>query len=240
MIRKVVVSAAGRGTRMKHLAKNKPKHMINVQGKPFLFYVIENLRKAGMKEIIIVTGHHSEFIEDFAKTHAFPLTIVNQFAVLGEEEYGTACPIKVVKDIIGNENFLAVAGDNLYQVNDIKKAIQDDDLNYIGSVESKNPETKGVLVMDGDNYLEKKVEKPTTFISNLVNASLYKFTPEIFQAIDKISLSPRGEFEITDAITLLAQQRKVKIIKLSDYWMDFGKPSDIPKLTRFIKQKNES
>lgn len=237
MITKVVVSAAGRGTRMKHMTKNKPKHMINVQGRPFLFYVIENLRLAGLKEIIVVTGHHAEYIEEFAKTHPYSLTVVNQFAVLGEEEYGTACPIKVVKDIIGTENFLAVAGDNLYQVEDIQKVLHDDDLTYVGCVKVEHPENKGVLVVDGDSYLEKIVEKPKEFMGNLVNTSLYKFTPEIFQAIEKITLSPRGEYEITDAVTSLARERKVKVVQLGDYWMDFGKPSDIPKLSRFIKQR---
>lgn len=235
MITKVVISAAGRGTRMKHMAKNKSKHMINVNGKPFLFYLIENLRKAGLKEIIIVTGYHADHIEDFAKTHSYPLTIINQFAVLGEKEYGTACPIKIVRDIMGNENFLAVAGDNIYQVNDIKKVIHQDDLAYVGATQTEHPEKWGVLVCDEENYLKKIVEKPKEFISNLVNVSLYKFTPEIFKAIDKIKLSPRGEYEITDAVTLLAKEHKVKVVPMDDFWMDFGKPSDIPKLSRFIK-----
>jgi len=235
MITKVVISAAGRGTRMKHLTKNKPKHMINVNGKPFLFYLIENLKKAGLKEIIIVVGHQAEQIEEFAKTHPYPLTVVNQFAVLGEKEYGTACPIKVVKDIISQENFVSVAGDNVYQIDDIKKFLREDNLNYLGCVETEHPETKGVLLVDDDYYLKEIVEKPKKFVSNLVNASLYKFTPEIFEAVEQVKLSPRGEYEITDAITLLAKEHKVKVVHLEDYWLDFSKLSDIPKLSRFIK-----
>ena len=190
--------------------------------------LIENLKKASLKEIIIVTGHHADHIEEFAKTHSYPLTIINQFAVLGDKEYGTACPIKIVRDIIGNENFLAVAGDNIYKFYQNKKFKHQEYNVKFGANHNEQPEKRGVMV------------KPKEFISNLVNVSLYKFTPEIFKAIDKIKLSPRGEYEITDAITLLAKEHKVKVVPMDNFWMDFGKLSDIPKLSRFIKNNGHS
>jgi len=240
MITKAVISAAGRGTRMKHLTKNRPKHMIEVNGRPFLFYLIENLRKAGIKDIIIVTGHQSRYIEEFAKTHPYPLTIINQFAVLGEDEYGSACPIKVVKKVIGNENFLSVAGDSWYHEGDVKKVLKDDEHIYVGCTTTDHPERMGVIVADEDSYLKEIVEKPQQFVGNLINASIYKFTSEIFEAIDKIELSPRGEYEITDALTLLAKDKKVKVTQLEEFWMDFGRPSDIPKLSEFFKNNGNS
>ena len=131
-----------------------------------------------------------------------------------------------------------MAGDNFYQTKDVKNCLLEDDLNYVGCVESEHPETQGVLVTDDNDYLKRIVEKPKEFVGNLVNASLYKFTPDIFDAVEKIKISPRGEFEITDAITLLAKEHKVKILRLREYWIDFGKPSDIPKLSRFIKSES--
>jgi bifunctional UDP-N-acetylglucosamine pyrophosphorylase/glucosamine-1-phosphate N-acetyltransferase len=73
-------------------------------------------------------------------------------------------------------------------------------------------------------------------VGNLINTGLYKFTPEIFNKVSKIKKSPRGEYEITDAITLLAEEKKVKVKKIDDHWLDFGNPGDIVKLFRFLKK----
>ena len=66
MINKVVIPAAGKGTRMLDLAKNKPKHLINVLDKPFLYYVLKNLQNSGFEEMILIIGHHAEKMEEFA------------------------------------------------------------------------------------------------------------------------------------------------------------------------------
>ena len=66
---------------------------------------------------------------------------------------------------------------------------------------------------------------------------MYKFTPEIFDKIFQIEKSSRGEYEITDAISLLAKEKKVKVKKLNDFWMDFGRPEDIIKISRFLNSK---
>src|SRR3989338_2406792 len=101
MIRKVVIAAAGQGTRMLHLTKNKSKHLINVQRRPFLAYLLDNLIEAGYKEIILVVGHKGEKIKEFIENSKYKAKVINQFEILGEGEYGTACPIKCVEDIIG-------------------------------------------------------------------------------------------------------------------------------------------
>ncbi|MCX6719623.1 MAG: sugar phosphate nucleotidyltransferase, partial [Candidatus Staskawiczbacteria bacterium] len=89
---------------------------------------------------------------------------------------------------------------------------------------------------DGDDFLEKIIEKPKEFVGDLINAGLYKFTPEVFGKISEIKKSPRGEYEITDVITLLAEAKRVKIKKIKDYWHDFGNPDDVQKLTKFLEK----
>ena len=78
------------------------------------------------------------------------------------------------------------------------------------------------------------IEKPKEFYGNLTNIGLYKFTPDIWKALDQIGLSPRGEYELTDAISILAKQGKVKFLKLKEYWLDLGCKEDIPKVTEAI------
>jgi len=236
MLKKVVVSAAGRGTRMLHLSKQKPKHLIEVNGKPFLYYLLNNLKTAGFSEIIMVIGYKKELMESFLAefNKNFHITIVNQFDKLGDK-YGTACPVECVKDIIRHdESFISVCGDNLYSVKDLKKFFIDDDYAYVSGLVHPEPNKYGVLIKDGNDFLEKIIEKPATFVGNVINTGLYKFTPSVFKRLPLINKSSRGEYEITDVINLLAQEKRVKIKQIEDYWLDFGKPEDIKTISEFL------
>ncbi len=240
MIKKVVIAAAGQGTRMKHLSKNKSKCLINVQQRPFLAHLFDNLLKAGYQEFILVVGFRADLMKEFLNKYNFKATVVNQFDILGpkEKEYGTLCPIKCVKDIVKDEDFLVVYGDNLFSVKDLKELNIDDDYCYVaGRVEKNHPEKYGVLISD-DGFLKKIIEKPKEYVGNLVNTGMYKFTPEIFEKIPQVKLSPRGEYELTDAISLLAEEKKVKVKIMQDYWLDFGNPGDIIKCSKFLKEND--
>ncbi|MBM3250996.1 MAG: hypothetical protein FJZ07_02065 [Candidatus Nealsonbacteria bacterium] len=242
MIKKVVIAAAGAGTRMLHLTNNKPKHLIKVQKKPFLAYLLDNVFKAGYKDIILVIGYKGElvkeFLKEYEKNNRFKgkIKIVCQFDILGPKEkiYGTACSLMCVKDG-AKEQFLFICGDNLYSVKDLKEMNIDDQYNYVAGFNHPRPEKYGVLITD-DGFLKKIIEKPKKYVGNLINTGMYKFTPEVFGKLSEIKKSPRGEYEITDAVSLLAKEKKVKVKKIKDYWLDFGNPADIIKLSRFLKK----
>ena len=243
MIKKVVVAAAGQGTRMMHLTNNKPKHLINVQQRPFLSYLLDNLLEAGYRDIIIVVGYKEELMKEFLagykqclKNKKCDIALVSQYEILGpkEKEYGTACPLKCVKDTVGKDSFVYLNGDNLYSVKDLKAINIDDNYNYVAGLEHDHPEKYGVLITD-DGFLKEIKEKPAEFYGNLINLGLYKFTSEVFDKISEIKKSSRGEYEITDVISLLAKDKKVKVKKIEDYWLDFGNPADVIKLSNFIK-----
>ena len=238
--KKVVIAAAGQGTRMLHLTKNKSKHLINVQRKPFLAYLLDNLLEAGYKELVLVVGHKRERIEEFLKDYKndFEIRLINQFEVLGEKEYGTACVLKCAKDIVGKENFLVVYGDNLYSVEDLKVFNIEDEYSYIAGFYHQKPEKYGVL-KSKDGFLKKVIEKPKRHVGNLINVGLYKFTPDILEKIFEIQLSERGEYELTDAVNLLAKENKVKVKKIQDFWLDFGNPADIIRVSHFLKNSNK-
>lgn len=235
MLKKVVIAAAGRGTRMKHLTNNKPKHVINVQQKPFLHYLLDNLVEAGYQEIILIVGYKAEKIRECLKDHKIKTTIINQFEMFDEKTYGTLIPLKCAQKAVGQENFLMLYGDNLYSVRDLKNFNIDDNYCYVAGFLREHPEKYGVLVSD-NGFLTEIIEKPKEFVGNLINTGLYKLTPEIFKKIPQVKLSQRGEYELTDAISLLAKDKKVKIKKIEDYWLDFGNPADIIKLSRFFKE----
>ncbi|PLX25148.1 hypothetical protein C0580_03235 [Candidatus Parcubacteria bacterium] len=241
MIKKVLIAAAGRGTRMLDLAKDKPKHLIKANGRPFLYYLLSNLKEAGFDDIIMVVGYKKEFMEDFLSEYKneFNIKLVNQFEVLGEERYGTACPLEAVVDLLKGESFLSVYGDNIYSVEDLKNLNIEDDYSYIAGLPHDQPQNYGVLAVKENGFLDKIVEKPKNPIGNLINTGLYKFTSEVFDYLDKIELSPRGEYELTDVINLLAQQGKVKAIDLKGVWLDFGKPDDIKKVEEYLNKNDK-
>ena len=227
----IVIAAAGKGTRMKELSLAKPKHLIEVAAKPFLYYLLKHIYESGIHRVIIVIGHLSAEFDKFISQYdaEFPgLEIVNQYAMVGQDRYGSLMPLLAVRHLVATAPFLMVNGDHLYSVSDLeffKKA--DQAYNYVAATTVTEPSKFGTLVIDSENFLvriEEKVLRPAT---NLINAGLYSLQPEIFSAADQVKLSPRGEYEITDAITILAQQKKVKIVQLKDYWLDFGRPDDI-------------
>ncbi len=237
MIKKVIIAAAGKGTRMLHLTKNKPKQLINTCNVPFLSYLLDNLLKAGYKELVLVVGYKKEKIKEFLNKEKYSVRVVDQFEILGKEKYGTACALECVKDFIKDENFIMVYGDHLFSPRDFKAFNIDDDYNYMACLNHKNPEKYGVLNIE-DGFLKKIIEKPKKHIGNLINIGLYKFTPEIFDKLKDVKLSKRGEYELTDAINLLARDKKVKVKQISDYWLDFSNPADIMRVSKFFKNEN--
>lgn len=245
MENKVVIAAAGEGTRMLHLTANKSKHLIEVKKRPFLAYLLDNLFFAGYRDLILVIGYKEELIEEFIKKYTPPLKnlrpsqysikTVSQYEKLGPKSviYGTACPLMAAEEVIGKGSFVYLCGDNLYSVSDLKEMEDNGKFNYIAGIYKKDPQKYGVLVQEGE-FLEKVVEKPRDFIGNLVNAGLYKFTSEVFNQVKKLKKSSRGEYEITDAINLLAKEKSVKVKIIKDFWFDFGNPADIITLSYFL------
>jgi len=245
MIKKAVLAVAGEGTRMLSLSKDKPKHLIPVLNRPFLAYLLDNLFLAGYSEIILVVGYKGEMIEMFKNSYVppgagpFNIDVISQYELLGTKEqgtYGTACPLMCVKDTI-KEPFIFLYGDSLYSVKDLQAMNIDDGYNYVAGLEHDHPEKYGVLIEE-NGFLKEIIEKPQTFVGNLINTSPFTFTPEVFEKLSLIKKSPRGEYEITDVLSLLAREKKVKVKKLKDYWIDFGKPEDVERLAEFLKSKS--
>lgn len=226
---KALVLAAGKGIRMMPLTLETPKVLLNVAGKPFLHYVLTNLREAGFKDedIYVMVCYKKEKIEEFVNETGFNVKLIDQGEILGT---GHAV-LKAERWI--KENFVVVMGDNLYSASDINRISAVNEFCYIGAFESSHPQDYGVLELDG-NKLVSLDEKPENPKSNLVNTGLYKFTPEIFGVLKTLKKSSRGEYEITDAFNKLALGGKIKVIKIKDYWIDMSTKSSLPEVEKQI------
>ncbi len=241
MISTIVVFAAGLGTRMGELTKTRPKPLILVQDRPFLYYLLKNIKRAGFSRIILVTGYLAKQIDEFVEQYQdeFPLIeTVNQWRVFDRDKQGSLLPLLTAEHLLGDNDFVVVMGDNLYAVSDLKNCRRlTDKYCYVGALEVNNPSQYGVLVCDEEGYLRQIEEKSKNPSSNLINSGLYKFTADIFAAAKKVDKSARGEYEITDAICKLAEDKLVKVYRLQGEWLDFGKPEDIIKVEKFLQTK---
>jgi UDP-N-acetylglucosamine diphosphorylase/glucosamine-1-phosphate N-acetyltransferase len=224
---KAVVLAAGKGERLRPLTENRPKHLLPIGGKPLLEWIVEGLVEAGVDEALLVTHYLEEQIKDHfgdGERLGVKLSYVRQ-----EEMRGTADAFRVAEDFADGEEFIGAYGD-LFLPSDGFKALTQayrKGETTMCVVPVDDPSQMGVVALEGDRVTEI-VEKPAPGEepSDLANAGMYFFTPEIFGLIDETGLSSRKEYEITDSLRALIESgstlRAVKLLRGS--WLDVGLP----------------
>jgi UDP-N-acetylglucosamine diphosphorylase / glucose-1-phosphate thymidylyltransferase / UDP-N-acetylgalactosamine diphosphorylase / glucosamine-1-phosphate N-acetyltransferase / galactosamine-1-phosphate N-acetyltransferase len=244
---KAIILAAGKGTRMKELTQDIPKPMICVHGKPILEHIIEGLRESGIQDICIITGYKAETIISYfndGSNHDVRITYCLQHV-----PDGTGKAPELAQDFIGDDNFLLTYGDILVKPETYKEMIAchlaSDSTNII-SVTRSNDVTKGGLNLFDENFfLMRIMEKPSTSqIEELnaagtlksgdllwSNAGIYIFQPTLFHFTAKLEKSPRGEYELTDAINkLVAEGHSVKGFEIKSSWVDVRDPEVLEEL----------
>ena len=234
-IDKAVLLAAGRGTRMRELTAELPKPMIKVRGKPILLHIIEGLQTAGIKNFLIIVGYHGDAVRNyFGDGTCFGLQIKYATQVVQD---GTGRVVDLARDFVGQSSFVLSYGDILVDpVNYKSIVVLPDEVEAIVSVKQNEDVSKGGAVfvnerMEVTDIREKSQRGEMT--SEWYNAGVYAFRPSIFEWTAKLQLSPRGEYELTDAIRGLAQSgKKVRAFELSGEWVDVRDPEVLAELNR--------
>lgn len=211
-----VILCAGNGTRLMPLTENRPKPMIPIAGKPILEWIIEKIEDFVDNIYLIVKYKKEAIIKYFEGNRKIKFIEQKRFD-------GTGYAVLMAKDFIDND-FLVLNGDVIFE-DDLKDFIKYKNAMTLKEVE--NPKNFGVVVVDNENNITELQEKPNNPKSNLINAGIYKFEPEIFEILKGIKPSERREVELTDAIKELVKDKKIKGIKLNGYWNDIGRPWDI-------------
>jgi bifunctional UDP-N-acetylglucosamine pyrophosphorylase/glucosamine-1-phosphate N-acetyltransferase len=215
-IRTVVIAAAGRGKRMREYSDQYPKPLVPINGEPFLHYVLESVRAIGCQRIIVVAGHRFAQMLEYIEQLPYPIELVNQEQAVGNA-YGTAVVLRAVADRLEDEPFILYNGDMLYS-SEVLAALKDDGYTHLLAAEVSNPEEYGVITTDSAGFLESIVEKPKNPDSSLVNLGIYVCQPEVVQAALAVKPSLRGEYEFTDALRVLAEQKRVKVDTVAAEW----------------------
>ena len=234
-IDQAVLLAAGRGTRMRELTAEVPKPMIKVRGKPILLHIIEGLQTARIKDFLIIVGYHGDAVRDyFGDGTCFGLRINYATQIVQD---GTGRVVDLARDFAGNSPFVLGYGDILVDPGNYKKIVDlPDTAEAIITVKRGEDVSKGGAVFLNEQFelidLREK-SQAGELTSQWYNAGLYAFRPSIFEFTAKLQPSPRGEYELTDAIRELALSgKKVKALELTGEWADVRDPEILARLNQ--------
>jgi UDP-N-acetylglucosamine diphosphorylase / glucose-1-phosphate thymidylyltransferase / UDP-N-acetylgalactosamine diphosphorylase / glucosamine-1-phosphate N-acetyltransferase / galactosamine-1-phosphate N-acetyltransferase len=229
---KAVLLAAGEGVRLLPVTANRPKHLIRIGGKPILEHCLDALKANGISEVLIITHYLGNAIREYfgdGSEIGLKIEYVNQKEVLG-----TGNAASLAEPFVEGE-FLLVYGDLLFSADAVKTVIETygsrKTVAAVAVVPVDKPESYGIIEFKNGNIVKCIVEKPSrkNAPSNLANAGIYLFNKDIFNALQRVKKSSRGEWELTDAVTLLVEEGKMVLAApiSRDDWFDIGRPWDL-------------
>ncbi len=252
---KGLILSGGAGTRLRPITHTSAKQLVPVANKPILFFSLEDMAEAGIKEVGIIVGTTADEIKaavgDGSKWGLI-VTYIPQ-----DEPLGLAHCVLIAKDFLGEDNFVMYLGDNLLRqgvkefVDGFNAAVQRAGTPKLDSEEEApaaqillarvpDPERFGVAELDEAGAVIRLVEKPEVPPSDLALVGVYLFDPSIHEAVRAIKASPRGELEITDAIQwLIDQGRRVRHEVVDGWWIDTGKLDPLLEGNRLILETIE-
>lgn len=234
---KGVLLAGGTGSRLYPITHTGPKQLVPIANEPVLDFAIADLREAGITEIGVVLGNKGrkaiqEHLGD-GSDYGVDITYIVQGDPLGLA-HGVGC----ARDFVGDDSFVVYLGDDLV-AGGIEEMVAEFDADEyaasIGLQQVDSPSRYGVVGLNHDDDVVSVVEKPDDPPSDLALVGIYVFTPAIFEQIERIQPSARGELEITDAIQgLLDESERVQSHVVSGWWKDTGTPEDILHANRLV------
>ena len=235
---KALILAGGAGTRLRPITHTSAKQLVPVANKPILFYGLEAMAEAGIKDVGIVVGDTRSEIQTAVGSGdrwGIDVTYIPQEAPLG-----LAHCVLIARDFLGDDDFVMYLGDNMLRqrVKDFVDHFEAGRGNARAQIllaRVPDPRQFGVAELDRDGNVVRLVEKPEQPPSDLALVGVYLFDPTVHEAVRAIAPSARGELEITEAIQwLLDQGHKVGHQVLDGWWIDTGKLTPLLEANRLI------
>jgi NDP-sugar pyrophosphorylase family protein len=208
-----VILAAGLGTRLRPYTLHTPKPLLEVRGRPILDWTLGALPPA-VDRVVVVVNYLAEQIEAYLarQTHVREWAVVRQ-----EQPRGTGDALRSCRDRLRSESFLTLNGDDLYGAADLAALARHRAGVLVHPVD--NPRQFGIAFLKPDGTLDRLVEKPDLDGRRLANTGAYVFPRDVFR--HELTVSPRGEYEITQYVTALAQAGTVHIVEAT-FWLPIG------------------
>jgi glucose-1-phosphate thymidylyltransferase len=238
---KGLVCAGGQGTRLEELTRVTNKHLLPVGSWPMIYYPLQLLERGGIESVLVVTGkeHAGQTIDLLGDGRITrrgsdePLLSLNLTYKVQTEAGGIAQVVGMARDFAQGEKLVVVLGDNVFersQADAIRTWASGSDGALIFVTEVPDPENFGVVVYDDAGRVSDIVEKagvvdtryPSPPSSDAV-VGLYCFPPDVYELIDRLEPSNRGELEITDVNRHYAQEGRLDVVRVEGWWEDAGK-----------------
>lgn len=236
---KGIILAGGSGSRLHPLTLSVSKQLMPVYDKPMIYYPLSTLMLAGIKEILIITTPHDQ--EGFKKLLGNGSRIGCKFEyIIQEEPNGLAQAFVLGKEFIGDDKVALVLGDNIFYGSGMSSLLQKNsnpDGGVVYAYHVSDPERYGVVEFDKNNKAVSIEEKPEKPKSNFAVPGLYFYDNDVVEIAEKIKLSPRGEYEITDinAEYLRRGKLKVGILDRGTAWLDTGTFASLMQAGQYVQ-----
>lgn len=234
---KGVILAGGLGTRLHPLTKITNKHLLPVYDKPMIFYPIEAMIEAGIKDVVLVTGgnHSGDFMQLLGDGHKMGLNTLHY--VYQEGEGGIAQALSLVHHITKQDPIAVMLGDNLFEKS-IRSFADDFRANpngaLLGLKAVKDPQRFGVASVKGGSIV-KIVEKPAKPTSELAVTGLYFYDARVFDFIKTLKPSRRGELEITDVNNAYIARKELRYGLVKGWWTDCGTFESLHEASKLVR-----
>jgi glucose-1-phosphate thymidylyltransferase len=250
---KGLICAGGTATRLEELTRVTNKHLLPVGRWPMVYYPLQLLQRAGVREVLLVTGqqHAGDFIDLLGDGHVAsratgePLFDVDLLYKVQVEPGGIAQVVGMARAFAGGDGLVVCLGDNIFehaQAGAIRGWKGDGALVFAKEV--PDPENFGVIVYDGGGGVADVVEKAGRVDTRYAQppsadavVGLYCYPPDVFDIIDGLEPSSRGELEITDVNRVYAEQGRLAVERVEGWWHDGGKHwGDLADVGRLIEE----
>ena len=232
---KGLILCGGKGTRLRPFTYTGAKHFLPVANRPVIYYIIESMKRAGIEDICVVVGDREEEFQHRLGDGSNWGVSINY--IRQNEPLGLAHGVKVSEQHLKGETFVTILGDNLimHPVGDLLRHHMDTGArSTILLSKVKDPRRFGIALID-NGKITGLVEKPKAPLGNHAIVGMYVFDSSIFDVIDRIKPSPRGELELTDAIMeVIREGLPVSYMITKDWWSDVGRPKDLLRANRRI------
>ena len=239
MIKKGIILAGGKGTRMSPLTKAVNKQLLPIYDKPLIFYPLSILMLAGIKEILIIVNkgqlyQYKKLIPN-GNNLGIKITYLEQ-----DKPRGLPDAFVVGEKFIGKDNVAMILGDNFFYGQNLTSKLQENTKLKKGARvvlhKVQHPEAFGVAKVDKKNRILSIKEKPKKFLSDLAITGLYFFDNKVVELAKKLKPSKRGEVEIVDLLNFYKSKRQLSadIIGRGGAWLDTGSIEDFYKTSTFV------
>jgi glucose-1-phosphate thymidylyltransferase len=235
---KGIILAGGTGTRLYPLTKVTSKQLLPIYNKPMIFYPLQTILKAGIKDILFIVapdhvGHFSALLgsgKEFGAKFTYEIQ---------DKPEGLAQAFIIGETFIGRDNVCMILGDNIFE-DDFSKSIKSFKKGaHIFAKKVSDPERFGVVKFNQQGKAQEIQEKPKKYLSDYAITGLYVYDRRVIEAAKQVKPSARGELEITDLHKWYLEKDELKVDKVKGRWFDAGTFQSLHSASVFAKEKEE-